>query len=91
MVSRRAPSVQAAPQVAEQETRIRQLEAEIIAQNQSNADRERQAAEAAAAAASAEGGNARSTRGRRATMVTGPQGILGGNPTEAPMLKSVLG
>jgi septal ring factor EnvC (AmiA/AmiB activator) len=87
MASRKAPTVVAAPQVAEQETRIKQLEAEIIAQNQANSDRERQAAEAAAAESTA----ARANRGRRSTIATGPQGVLGGAATEAPMLKSVLG
>ena len=80
----RAPAVSSAPAVAEQQARIAQMERELAEQNATrDADAAREAAE--------EMERQRRTQGRASTIKTGPQGILTGNPNEAPALKTVLG
>lgn len=83
MVSRRAPAVSSAPAVAEQEARVKQMEAELRAQNEA---RERDAA-----AAATEESMRQRRAGRAATILTGPQGVLTPNANAAPALKTVLG
>lgn len=78
----RAPRISNSASI-EQETRIRQLEAEIAQQNQSM-ETERAAAQTAEA-------ERQRRAGRVATIRTSPQGVLTPNANEAPALKAVLG